>query len=61
MPMVNYSAEESSDQALLDQMKRSDYYLIIKLKHAEDDWDKLQIRWQGFRRKFSILNYYGRC
>jgi len=50
--------KEHTDDQLIDMLKREDYYLIVKInKHPED---RLQIRWQALRTKFSILLQNGK-
>jgi len=58
--MTEEYSDRPTDSELTDQMKRNDYFNIIKLRYAVLPIDRLQIRWQGLRRKFSILNQHDR-
>ena len=45
--------DELSKQ-LVDQIKRDDYYRILKHRHQPKE-DYLEIKWNGLRRKWAML------
>jgi hypothetical protein len=40
---------------LCDQIKRDDYYRILKHKRQKGEHDYIEIKWNGLRRKWSML------
>ena len=47
-----------TDEEIIAMLNREDYYLILKIRHTPKN--RLGLKWNTMRTKFTILNRYGK-